>query len=276
MIVCISNGDGDFFRMVAQTADLVERLVLDLKFQVTVDLCDEHKGSWIGLYKRNQNYIHIDRNHWNKCKNKAGIKMVMHTLCHEIGHAVHFNYLAYKPQYLARKYKGSRTYHCNKDSTESFAECFADYCMAVFEEKYDKIANSKRLSKMGRIINDIINGGYEVKTTVCYGEYVIKENNYRLFLATSSDGTICCGKDKLINPFVDKLKEAKVKELSSYRIDEIGLPKWCSDACVRAGCEYVRDFATRDAISKINVRKIGKGNLDFVLKKLRTNGFDEI
>lgn len=82
-------------------------------------------------------------------------KQIYSTIFHEIGHAVHFKYLDYRPQYLPRKHHGDRDYYCNTNQKESFAQCFADYCIARKKGKLSKIGKSKRLNKMDKIINEL-------------------------------------------------------------------------------------------------------------------------
>lgn len=76
------------------------------------------------------------------------------TLLHEIGHSIHYHYFGYRPQYLRRKHKGDIRYYCNSNQKESFAECFKDYCNAVYKGKQKKIEKSERLSKMNRILKE--------------------------------------------------------------------------------------------------------------------------
>lgn len=82
-------------------------------------------------------------------------KDIYKVIFHEIGHAIHFNYLDYLPQYLPRKHHGDMSYYCNSNQKESFAECFADYMWKLKKDKYQKIITNKRLTKMDKIINNL-------------------------------------------------------------------------------------------------------------------------
>ena len=263
--------------MVSQTLELIERFVIEIKVPVYIDINGDHTKSWAGLYVNRKNLIYIDKDYWLTNKNEVGIKRVIHTLCHEVGHAVHFIYLANKPQYLERAYKGNRRYHCNLNSKESFAECFADYCFAIFEDKKDVIAKSKRLSKMGRILKTIINNGYKVLITNSSGEYATTDSTWFQYRNGHFNDYIVQKKElTLQNPFTNKMKQGFLENLINCRIDEIGLAWLCSDACIRAGYKYVSDFTTKEKLENIKVRKIGKRNLDTVVDTLRRCGIEGI
>ena len=219
MFICINSGDGDFYRMVLQTTQLIERFVIEMRMPTIIALDDcPPKRNWVGLYCSSHNEISIDKDYWCKNKNENGIKRVIHTLCHEIGHAVHFVYLADKAQYLERAHRGSRSYHCNLNSKESFAECFADYCFAVFENDTGKIAKSKRLSKMGRILKNIIVNGYEVLVRSDCGLFMRKNGSLAQNRNSRYSDAIVEGKNKLINPFADKLRQGFYENLLNCRI----------------------------------------------------------
>ena len=106
----------------------------------------------VGYYMPMQNMIYISPALFMLSK-----KQIYSTIFHEIGHAIHFVYLDYRPQYLPRKHHGDRDYYCNTNQKESFAQCFADYCLAVKKKKSSKIEKSRRLSKMDKILENLRN-----------------------------------------------------------------------------------------------------------------------
>lgn len=83
---------------------------------------------------------------------KLNKKYIMKSIYHEIGHYVHDYYFQFEPQYLPRKHHGNSDYYCNTNQKESFATAFADLIYFYKKGKFQKIKNSKRLSKLYNIL----------------------------------------------------------------------------------------------------------------------------
>ena len=104
-----------------------------------------------GYYHELNKDIHICKDYIEASTKKETLK----TYYHEIGHYIHDVYFGYEPQYIPRKHHGDKDLYCNKNHKESFAECFADYMMAIRKDKMKKIRKSKRLSKMHSLVQEI-------------------------------------------------------------------------------------------------------------------------
>lgn len=267
MLITLSD-DYAFKKMTAYTYKLVDKTIIPIVFPIIVDLKKLDNPHWIGEYSRRFNMICVSSEYWMKKKDEADLQKVVHTLCHEIGHAVHFNYLAYVPQYLPRKNPRATWAHYNKDGSENFAECFADYCIAIFEGAEERIANSSRLNKMRVLLEKIKESGCKTRIINYDGEFQIDKRINRQYINQYSSTNI---EHNVSYPYAQTLEAVYKKEIIDGPINDISIEKE-GFGIPDEELHYVYDYLNPEISEERKIELIGKRRLGRVYKSLRDHG----
>lgn len=274
MLITLSN-DGSLNRTAENTYKLIENLIIPINFPLIVDFerpeHHEKKYIWVGLYDGLKNIIYIDKAYWLSKLDNESIKEAIHLLCHEIGHAIHFNYLANKPQYLRRKDPNITWLHYNKNGAENFAECFADYCMAVFEGRLDEILDSKRLSRMQEILKDIKSNACQVVTYNDSGSFYMDNHSWRRSNLMTNISYI--SRD-VTYPFTEHLKTIRKDTILKSHISDIYMPYGVDKRCIKAGWSHVADILDPSISEEEKIKKLGKRNLKDIYDSLQNLDID--
>lgn len=269
MLISLSN-DSMFRKLTAYTYKLVDKMVIPIVFPIIVDINKLDNPKWVGEFLGRLNTINICGEYWAKKKDKAEFSHVIHTLCHEIGHAVHYNYLAYVPQYLPRKDPKLTWAHYNKDGSENFAECFADYCIAVFEGEEAIIINSGRLNKMRGLLEKIKESGCKIVTINEGGEFQIDRRTNRRSINKNRNTNL----ERNINyPYAQALQEVYKKDIVEGPINDIIIEGEYLDI-PDEDLKYVHDFLNPAISEERKIKLIGKRRLERVYKSLRNYGIE--
>lgn len=259
--------EGTFRKLVAYTYKLINTMVIPIAFPTIVDL-EKLSPNFAGEYRRRSNMILIDEGYWLRNKNDAKFECVVHTLCHEIGHAVHFNYLSNVVQYLPRKDPDRLWEHYNKNGSENFAECFADYCEAIFNGEEESIVNSKRLTKMKAILEQIESGGCRVVSFNENGEYLLDKRACRQYLDIYRRTDISYGQDY---PYSRALEEVNKREIVQSPINDLYIENEHFDIPDNE-LHFVYDYLNPEISEERKIKLIGKRRLRNIYNTLRIFG----
>lgn len=267
MLISLSN-DSMFRKLTNYTYKLVDKLIIPILFPIIVDLKKLDNPYWAGEFSGRYNAIYISDDYWLRNNTDAKLKGVIHTLCHEIGHAIYFNYLANKPQYLPRKDPNWLWAHYNKNGNENFAECFADYCMATFDGEKERISNSKRLDKMRAILEKVKIEGCKIVTINEAGEFYVDKQTTRKSINRLRNIYV---ERNVSYPYAQLLQDEYIKEIVNGPINDIGIENEYFDI-PDDELHYVYDYLNPEISEKRKIKLIGKRRLGNVYKTLRKYG----